>query len=542
MLVYANQMTFSGEGAEEAVSKSVGGWLKEKLGFGLHPNQLKTPGEYKGQLRDSPSYLKIYTATEQIPKLYSWVLMDPDKDVSGRQWNTELVLKVSGDTIEFSCVLKTDERSALVATPVMASKPRVVSYVIENIRNSKNTCFNEQFIGKAVKGIGEDEDSYHSFLFEIERTERRYPLVLISPNIEGEYLINSAHLQDELAGLAQVVKVVPEFDSYKMKEILGKQWSAWNGSVNVIHIPKSTRRVRGKYFLAEEIEGWGDTQHARISRLLAWVTNDTNIAQRRNRIRPEDVIRAGLRNRIEAAHKRVHEMEVGELRTELLDVHNRITDQDVYFNQLAEENGQLEAHVLESQEQLKEANDEIGEKNYKISSLQDQLENSGNQTPSHYNSEWLLELACRKDPPNPEDCLDSIERVFGGDCIVLGTAKKSARNANTFKNGRQLLDMLRKLMTKYRQALIKGGDNQARLVFGKNEYAAKESETVMKNKSMKRSRTFKYREKDVEMFRHLKIGSADDVTRTIRVYFHWDSDRKKIVIGYCGEHLPVSDR
>lgn len=85
-----------------------------------------------------------------------------------------------------------------------------------------------------------------------------------------------------------------------------------------------------------------------------------------------------------------------------------------------------------------------------------------------------------------------------------------------------------------------GGDNKARNVFGKSEYAAKESETVMANKAMRRERTFEYEGKKVEMFRHLKIGADDDATRTMRVHFHWDADREKIVIGYCVEHLSVS--
>jgi len=38
----------------------------------------------------------------------------------------------------------------------------------------------------------------------------------------------------------------------------------------------------------------------------------------------------------------------------------------------------------------------------------------------------------------------------------------------------------------------------------------------------------------------LKIGADDDATKTIRVYFHWDHDRERIVIGYCGKHLSVS--
>ena len=62
----------------------------------------------------------------------------------------------------------------------------------------------------------------------------------------------------------------------------------------------------------------------------------------------------------------------------------------------------------------------------------------------------------------------------------------------------------------------------------------------MANKAMCRQRTFDYVGTQVEMFRHLKIGVDDDPTRTIRVHFHWDGDRQKIVIGYCGEHLLVS--
>lgn len=60
------------------------------------------------------------------------------------------------------------------------------------------------------------------------------------------------------------------------------------------------------------------------------------------------------------------------------------------------------------------------------------------------------------------------------------------------------------------------------------------------NQAMRRLRTFAYEGKQVEMFRHLKIGIEANVVKTIRVHFHWDSEREKIVIGYCGKHLPIS--
>lgn len=543
MLIYANQMSFSGEGAEKAVVKSVRGWLKEQLGFILHPNQLKISGKYRGKGEQRRTHLEVYTAIEQPPNLYSWVLVTPDKCAHGRKWNVELGLKISGNVIEFSCVLETNERSALVAAPVMASKPRVMRYVIKNIRNSKNAHFDERLIGTSIKKIGEDDQFYHDLLLEIERTDRHYPLVLVSPNRNGKYLVNSDRLQDELVGLAQVIRVAPEFDSYKMTEILGKQWSAWDGAVNVIRTPRPTERIRSRYFLSEEIENWGNAQRDRVSRLLAWVTNDTNIAQRKNRIRPEDVRQAAFQRRIgiEVTHRRISKMRNEELRAELSKARNQIVDLNKYFEQLVAENHQIEENRSELMQQLKDAGDTNDEKDFLIKTLKDKLEDSGNTKSSDYDIEWLLELAYRTDQPRPEDCLKTIEMLLGDNCIVLDTAKKSAQDANTFKNGRRLLNILKRLVVEYRQALITGGDNCARTVFRRNEFAAKESETVMKNKYMKRARTFEYRGKNIEMFRHLKIGSADDKSHTIRVHFHWDSDRKKIVIGYCGKHLPISD-
>ena len=42
------------------------------------------------------------------------------------------------------------------------------------------------------------------------------------------------------------------------------------------------------------------------------------------------------------------------------------------------------------------------------------------------------------------------------------------------------------------------------------------------------------------MEQHLKIGIAADTSRTLRCYFAWLADERKLVIGHCGEHLPVS--
>ncbi len=38
MLVYVNHLRFQGEGARDAIFKAIGAWLKEQMGYGLHPD------------------------------------------------------------------------------------------------------------------------------------------------------------------------------------------------------------------------------------------------------------------------------------------------------------------------------------------------------------------------------------------------------------------------------------------------------------------------------------------------------------------------
>ena len=102
--------------------------------------------------------------------------------------------------------------------------------------------------------------------------------------------------------------------------------------------------------------------------------------------------------------------------------------------------------------------------------------------------------------------------------------------------------MLIRLVTDYRYALMNSGDSQARKCFATNEFAATESDTVVGNKDALATRTFVYNGESVPMLRHLKIGIDDDESRTIRVHFYWDSSKKRIVIGYCGVHLPLPGR
>jgi hypothetical protein len=442
-------------------------------------------------------------------------------------------------SFELSCVLRTEEQSTLVADPVHASRPRVIRYLATNIDQASDAKLGANTAGVLLKTVGETIDSYRGLLADIERRDREYPIVLVSPTADGEYLVDPDLLQDDLIGIGQVVRIAEGFNSYDMEGILGRHWSAWSGAINVLAIPTPTGFVRGRLLLSDSIEGWGESQFLRRSELLAWVTSNTNISRLRKRIRPEGVIQLALRRRLQIARSRSDQMTAEQLREELERASRFEAEQAEWITELENENARLEEDAVRLRDVAQDAQDDAARLKFDIESLKDQLGKSGQGRASSADFELLLGLASRSDPPQPFECLRVIESVHGDKCVVLKTAHKSAKEMNRFLFGRQLLDMLIRLVVEYRRKLMEGGDSKARLVFGQGEYAAKESETVMSNKAMRRARTFEYKGSAVEMFRHLKIGVDDDRTKTIRVHFYWDADDEKIVIGYCGEHLPV---
>lgn len=546
MLVYANRLIFQGNGSENAVFKAIGSWLKEQLGFGLHPKQLKQDGDFSGfrvnPVTDSrvPSWLRIYAAVEGELQLYAWILKNDDDSTFGRQWVTELGLKRNPDGIELSCVVRTEESSTLVTAPVSASRPRVIKYVAGNIERASDAHFAPETEGVSVKTVGLEVDSYRSLMIEIERPDRKCPIILLGPTVTGDYHVDGDLLQRDLFGLAQIVRIDPDFDRYEMENILGRRWSAWNGSINILNAPNRSGFVRTRYFLEDEILDWGRTQHDRTANILAWVTNSTNLHQLRQRIRPEGVMQLAIRRRLQIIRDRSTQMGAEELRQQIESLTKDQTEQATLQKMFEEDNAKLEAENEDIKKRLEDLDYKLREERHKNSALRVSWQKNKSGVSDSGDVRSILELACRVDEPEPRESLNTIELIYGDACTVLESAKDSADDLNNFTYGRRLLDMLRRLVTEYRDQLIKGGDNQARTVFGKNEFSAKESETVMNNPKMKKARTFSYDGKDVEMFRHLKIGVDDNVEKTIRVHFHWDTDKQKIVIGYCGKHLPIS--
>lgn len=538
MLVYSNSFRVVGEKAEEVTNRAIHGWLKGKLKKPFSLSECLQAGEWSaGRGRDAV-WLKSYVSDSGTPVLYAWRLKHADEKIPGRQWVVELGYKKSDDGIDFSCTVQTDEQSALVDTNVEPSKPRVVQYLLKNIDSEPLASLDTNTPGRKLKKVGFDRSEYQALLSAIEDERRDYPLVLVSPARDGEYLVNRQHLQEALVGLAQVVEVVSDFQSYEMEAVLGRKFSAWDGAVNIIHTPRKDGRIYQKLLKSRDIECLGDKQFQRVSAILGIVTHQTNVPRLRNRVRPEGVIQHALRQRL-FAYRTIDKNKLGveELRDENQQLWDELYRAENTISALEAERDNAELQRLEALEEKEQALQQVRKLKYKIKSIERSASRGG--VAISQSVVETIRLLSSPSEPTAEECLEIIDDLFSDRCEILPSARESAEKYSMFAHGRRLLALMIKLMTEYYECFREGGDNLAKNVFTRDEYSATESESVTKNKEMVSCRTFYHDGKPIVMFRHLKIGKADDRRYLVRVYFEWNKERDKIIIGHCGEHLPI---
>ncbi len=524
MIVYANHLELEGEDAYRSVLSSLCGWIKRKTNESVRPADLMGSNKFNFD----NVWVTTETANFESPNLYAVTIKHLDSSVRGRQWIVEVGMLSNDKKTLVSIVLKTDEISSLVTSDVFTTRPLLIKYISENSQLSHNT------IGKSYKNLEGSTDAYRALLYEVERIEREYPIVLISPKRDGEYPVEISRLQDQLIGLAQVVKVSPDCNSYDMAEILGQQFSSWNGAINIIYTPFKNGHVRNKLFQSNYLDDNFHDQKEVISLLLSTVTHNTNIPKIRKQIRSEGVKAKSLKERF---LKRINNSESASTEDieEILEI---AASQETQFKADID---RVEFEKLQLEDDKDTLENKLAKANWSIDSLKRQLQGAG-YSANTVDIEELLAVACRVDEPSPSECISIISSSLGDQVVFLDSAVISAKESTSFKRGRILLDMLRKLIIKYLPLYLESGDNKARTIFTNKQYAANESESVVNNPDMAKTREFLYKGRMVSMWQHLKVGIADNAEHTIRVHFFIDQHDKKVVVGYCGEHLPLPSR
>lgn len=528
MLVYSSSFFFEPKRGPQEIIDCVARWMGRRSKGYVDPGLLAKG--MRERLRDGSMVESRATLDEHQAPAYPFMfcaqLSHGDDQVSGRRWMTEIGIRqgTADASIECSFLLKTDEVSARVTAPIQVTRPRLVQDLTESCNPSGDTP------GLRVKCL--DEESAAAFSIEVEREVRRWPIVVISATRDGTYPISAERLRSLLVGIADVVEVRPGADTFRIEEIVGRRYGAWGGAINIIFQARRGRAgtsCETMLYRPQDLANLiGDGKNIE-SEILAAVTHRTNLPYSWRHISLEVVSQAVLRGQLGRSIQRAKQGEESAEYVALLeeaDKELRAKDDEVVGLRLELEEREIELRKLQAD----------------IDGLKYAL--SGRQSAAEASDEELSALSPLRDAvsalvsnePSLEQSLTIISTLFPERVVVLDTAYDSAQVSSGFRYGKKAFDLLWGLVTNYWSALASGqGDMHAKNVFGSNGYAANESEILSKPGQARR--TFAYRGRDIEMYKHLKIGVKDSAAETLRIHFEWLADEKRIVIGHCGKHL-----
>jgi hypothetical protein len=538
MLVYTTIINL--ECDVDSLLNVISHWLTRKSHETITTSQLKSATSI---YTDSGNRIQsLISPITTYPLLGAIKLSHADSEIAGRQWTTEIGFRRENQNgeLELSLVLRTDEISTKVATKTQTTVPYLVHEVIKRCSPVPGT--------PGLKTIPLDNDSEaDAFGYSILYPERRYPFVLISPTREDKYLVDVENLRFELEGLADIITIPFGTDTYRLGEILGNRYIAWDGAINIIYpqlISQGKKYVPTKRFTPDELLTIISDRLSPEKEILSTITHKTNLPNSWKHI-SFDKVTENLKKR-ELDRLRAESLETGKSSeyTKFLEEYVKTQDQQIVATQAEYQqkvdNLQSEYEALEISNL--EMDDEIRKLRYEIDALKIQLSpilarTSGSRDDMQTSIKEALERASQSFTPALS--LEIVSKLFPNRIEVLDSAWKSAEKSSPLKEKRKAFELLWKLATDYWVSLASGkGDTEARMIFG-NSYAAKESELAESNARVRLLRTFCYKERDIFMVKHLKIGVNPSPVETIRIHFDWEADEQKIIIGYCGPHLDL---
>ncbi|USE70564.1 hypothetical protein CTT31_16150 [Pseudoalteromonas maricaloris] len=279
MLIYVNNFILSGSNVTDKVFSTIVGWLKYKTKSHFSIDKLKS-----GESFDiDRTNISTFVSTKFEPELYCVKFSHPDKEVYGRFWQTEITIKVENAETHVFVMVETNETSTQVTELPTSTRPLFVKFLLENVQLSGSV------IGLREKILPNNHDDFRGLSYEIENESRKHPLVILSCLKNGKSLVDAKVLQEQLAGLAQVIYLDNSINSYDLANELGERYSAWDGAINIIYPKKGKNNCHNKLLsrlAIEEIENNGKNI---VYEVLSNVTHLTNGPNRKVHISSVDV-------------------------------------------------------------------------------------------------------------------------------------------------------------------------------------------------------------------------------------------------------------
>ena len=512
-------------------------WISRKEGMELK-GFFFTGGDWTGG-PPGRARVRVQSLSDASPTPDMWAVRYEhlDTEIKPRRWTTDVsVTQISAREWRLAVELRHELRSDYVGPePPMPqpSSPRLVSGLLESrhwiCRIGKQRLATQPISLKVGKG-----DEFERLLRDATRL---VPLLLVSCDRRtGVPALDPIRLSRALAGTGVVyVCESPECDD-ELAHLLPYRFRSGNGTVRIyapgLDFSREWTAARHRFFTGKEVEELGEDEV--IGQIVRALTRSDAWHGLQATVLSVDDIEARIRER------RLSELKLAgttsqEQKNELMTL-------------FEEENVRLEEELKRTKAELAVETGRRKDLDDTVTRLEFEIEQA-RTTSAEARREAVAHQAALQDvlalDALPEEVADvaNLAAQLSGGRVVLSEAALTSLKKSEFSDGKEansvvwrcLRAMDRELFALVMSDLppIQVGEAfESRTRFGLTWTESKE--TKRDNRLMAKRR-FVYEGKEWDMTPHVKWGNTPP--KCLRIHFAVDRDRKRLIVGHCGDHL-----
>ena len=500
--------------------------------------------KFRSIFRDLPYYKETFESKQSGTELGVVCQLDKgifvlravhqDSNIAGRSWITDVELLKKDDECTFAVRLSVSSPQSCTED-IPFSRPQFVGRIMSEIGLSDGQKL--EFTPKYIES-NEDVEEFVRFL---ENARRSMPVVLLTPcnsveeSICNGYMMDAEKMATDLRGAAHVYQILSREANDYLNDIIGKQWSAFNGAVRTYYPELS--------FESSEL-----FQHPLITQQTIRIRNANSDSD--NNVCMQDIMKHiknyNVRRRISwdeknilfytaFYHQMLQEQRLTNAKTqdELIEYYKMLVEEIQEESEELKQVGNAYANDCETyREQCDQYRKLVGQLKAQISSLRYQLKTTtGNEDGRNVPLDGGY-----------ADIGDWIDEYYPDRLLLHSRAVRSLKSA-CYENVELVYNCLKLLATAYydyRMGSISYDDFSVackQIDSGLEERAAitdvaagLEGDTYFVHHHGKRCK----------LERHLTKGSSKDRRYCLRIYFFWDEQDQVIVIGDLPHHLDTS--
>lgn len=430
-------------------------------------------------------------------------------DQQGRIWRTDCVLTTvtaPEPAIRFAVhVAAGSAADGLFPVSPPSTRPRIVRAMMDKFGGRERYSLKTTFI--QIKTA--EAEPFVRFLLDGERT---LPVVFISRrNRDGALLCDPSVLADQLVGIAYVCVADDVQLSWKLADHIDNRLNAYDGTVRVYwpRMTKSDPPYRHRWWTQQRLLALEANQRSLAGELLKLVATASVTRRIPGLVRWEDVEREVTKQSLQKLQGTgaVSEDWLRQYEQDLITIEN------------------LRQALADANERLRDKEEEV--RQWKQMYLQ--LLRSGAEAPEEALGEDLV-------IEDASGAIVAAKRDFNDQLLFIeGRIEKDARQ---FEEPELLYAAFKWLATVYWKAktgTVKCPDlDKSCRETCQFRYNAHQSEITMG--MFASDYEVNYDGSKIKLREHIGFGTSTEPRRTIRIAFFFDDARRKVVIGYVGQH------